>query len=537
MVPLKKYETASIYSHHPIDATNCLVSWKVMQRMARSVRKNMEPAESQADKTSEKAFLSLERECEHLAEALIELEEQHFTLMDNISEGVVVTQNGVNRYANRALVEISGWALDEIIGEFPFMNMVFPSEVPLHIQESVVSIGEDILSPERFQITCKDRTTKDVEMTTVKVRCDHRDAFMTILKDITEYQRIEVALLESEEKFRVILDSATTPIVYYDLEGNVLLINIAGADIMGGTPDSIIGRRVHDIFPTEGQAILRRVHRVVEQGKGTEYEDKVTLPPGQRWFLSRFEPVRDGTGNIFAVQTISYNVTEHKHLAEAWRDLSRRLVEVQEQERRHIASELHDQIGQSLTGLKMMFGRVMTGSATDNRKILDETQQVLDELIERVRELSLNLRPSMLDDLGLVPSILWFIERYSLQTGVQVDFRHKGMDRSLPVDIITVAYRIVQESLTNIARHANVNTAAVWLLFDGKTFTVHVHDEGVGFNPKATRTSRPSSGLVGMRERAVALGGELKISSTRGNGTDIIAHLPVQRSSSSGKAD
>lgn len=506
-----------------------------MQRMARSVRKNLESSESQADNTSDEAFLSLERECEYLAETLIELEEQHFALMDNISEGVVVTQNGVNRYANRALAEISGWALDEIIGEFPFMKMVFPSDVPLLIQKPAVTIREDIHSPERFHITCKDRTTKDVEMTTVKVRYDHSDASMMIFKDITEYQRIEVALLESEEKFRVILDSATTPIVYYDLEGNVLLINIAGADIMGGSPDSIIGRRVHDIFPTEGQAILRRVRHVAERGKGAEYEDKVILPPGERWFLSRFEPVRDGTDNIFAVQTISYNVTEHKHLAEAWRDLSRRLVEVQEQERRHIASELHDQIGQSLTGLKMMFGRILAGSGTDNRRILDETQQVLDELVERVRELSLNLRPSMLDDLGLAPSILWFIERYSLQTGIQVDFRHKGMDQSLPIDVATAAYRIVQESLTNIARHANVNKAAVWLLFDGKTFTVHVHDEGVGFDPKATRTSRPSSGLVGMRERAVALGGKLKISSTRDNGTDIIAHLPVARSSSSGK--
>ncbi|MBT4511496.1 MAG: PAS domain S-box protein, partial [Chloroflexi bacterium] len=437
--------------------------------MAKSVRKNLESSQCQTHRTSGETFLSLEQECEHLAETLVELEEQYLVLLNEISEGVIVTQEGLNRYANRALSEITGWALDEIIGEFPFMNMILPTQAARHIPESAEDSQTGLYSPNRFQINCKDGTTKDVEMTTRKVRYGHRDAHMTILKDITEYQRIEVALLESEEKFRVILDSTTSPIIYYDLEGNILLSNIAGAEWMGGSPDSIIGRCVHDIFPIEGQAILRRVRRVAERSEGSEYEDKVLLSSGERWFMSRFEPVRDGTGSIFAVQTISHDVTEHKHLGEAWRDLSRRLVEVQEQERRHIASELHDQIGQNLTGLKMMFGRIQTESGTVNRGILDEANQVLDELVERVRELSLNLRPSMLDDLGLVPSILWLVERYSLQTGIQVDFRHKGVDRSLPIDVATAAYRIVQESLTNIARHANVNKAAIWLLFDGKT--------------------------------------------------------------------
>ena len=509
-----------------------VVPWEVIS-MDSNPRGKPKSDHRSSETSTDETFRTLDRECEYLAETLIELEEQHFALLDAVSDGVVITQNGINQFANKALLEISGWDRDEVVGMPPILSMVHPVTT-----SSATSAKSDIISDARkeVRIQCKSGETKDVSIVTHKIRYNNQDAFLTVLTDITEYRRIEVALLESEEKFRVILDSATTPIVYYDLGGNILLINVAGADIMGDSPDNIVGKRVHDIFPTEGQSILRRVRRVAERGESAEYEDKVTLPPGERWFLSRFDPVRDGKGNIFAVQTISYNVTERKHLAEAWRDLSRRLVEVQEQERRHIASELHDQIGQSLTGLKMMFSRILAGSGTDNRRILDETQQVLDELVERVRELSLNLRPSMLDDLGLVPSLLWFIERYSLQTDVQIDFKHKGMDRSLPIDVATVAYRIVQESLTNIARYANVNKAAVWLLFDGKTLTVHVYDGGTGFDPDAIRSSRPSSGLVGMRERAVALGGKLKISSTPGNGTDVIARLPVQRSSSGGKA-
>ena len=479
------------------------------------------------------AFLTLDRECEYLAEALVELEERHFALLDTVVEGVAITQDGINRFANKALLEIGGWELDEVVGMPPVMNMVFPAESSRTIQAASDTVDN---ARKEVRIQCKNGEIKDVSIVTHNIRYNHRDAQLTILTDITEYRQIEVALLESEEKFRVILDSATMPIVYYDLEGNILLINIAGADIMGGSPDSIIGRRVHDIFPTEGQAILRRVHVVAERGKGAEYEDKVTLPPGERWFLSKFEPVRNVNGDIFAVQTISYDVTEHKRLAEAWRELSRRLVEVQEQERRHIASELHDQIGQSLTGLQMMFGRIQAESGAVNNKVLNEVHQVLDELVERVRELSLNLRPSMLDDLGLVPSILWLIDRYSTQTGINVDFRHKGVGRSLPIDVATVAYRIVQESLTNIARHANVSQAAVWLLCDRKALTVHVHDEGTGFDPDTIRSSGPSSGLVGMRERAMSLGGKLKISSTPEQGTDIFAHLPISKSGAKGKA-
>ncbi len=501
--------------------------------MTRNVRKKKESFESQTQQPSEETFLSLDRECEHLAETLVELEERHFALLDTVVEGVVITQDGINRFANKALLEIGGWEMDEVVGMPPVMSMVFPTKSSADTLET-----SDIISDIRkeVRIQCKNGETKDVSIVSHNIQYNHRDAYFTVMTDITEYRRIEVALLESEEKFRVILDSATTPIVYYDLKGNILLINIAGAEMMGGSPDSIIGRRVHDLFPIEGQAILRRVHRVAERDEAAEYEGKITLPRGEQWFLTRFEPVRNANGSVFAVQTISYDVTEHKRLAEAWRDLSRKLVEVQEQERRHIASELHDQIGQSLTGLQMMFGRIHAEYGAANGKILDEANQVLDELVERVRELSLNLRPSMLDDLGLVPSILWLIERYSLQTEIQVDFKHKGVGRSIPIEIATAAYRIVQESLTNIARHANVKQAAVWLLCDRKTLTVHVQDSGAGFDIDAVRSSGPSSGLVGMRERAMALEGKLKITSAPSQGTDIIAHLPVASSNSSSKA-
>ena len=143
--------------------------------------------------------------------------------------------------------------------------------------------------------------------------------------------------------------------------------------------------------------------------------------------------------------------------------LSTRLVEIQETERRHIARELHDQIGQVLTGLQFMLesSKNQTGEAHVNK--LSDAQETVSGLIEQIREMSLNLRPAMLDDIGLLPTLLWHFERYTKQTGIKVSFHHSGITQRLSPDVETAVYRIVQEALTNIARHAQVTEAFVQL--------------------------------------------------------------------------
>ncbi len=144
-----------------------------------------------------------------------------------------------------------------------------------------------------------------------------------------------------------------------------------------------------------------------------------------------------------------------------------------------------------------------------------------------MRELSLNLRPAMLDDLGLLPALLWYMERYTARTGIQVAFGHEGLGERLPPDVETAAYRIVQEALTNVARHAGVRTVMVRLRHDQGALSVQVEDSGIGFEPATVLAERASSGLCGMRERAELLGGRLTVESTPGAGTRLWAHLPL----------
>jgi signal transduction histidine kinase len=208
--------------------------------------------------------------------------------------------------------------------------------------------------------------------------------------------------------------------------------------------------------------------------------------------------------------------------------LSRRLVEVQEEERRAIALELHDEIGQILTGLKLLLD---SGAALPPEKLagqLQQAQEVVNELIQRVRQLSLDLRPAMLDDLGLLPALLWLFDHYTSQTRVKVTCQHSRIEgERFPPEFETTAYRVVQEGLTNIARYAGTGQAAVRLWNDGSILGIQIQDKGCGFDPEAVLSSGNSRGLLGMRERAYSLGGWLAIDSAPGQGTCLTVEFPL----------
>jgi signal transduction histidine kinase len=207
--------------------------------------------------------------------------------------------------------------------------------------------------------------------------------------------------------------------------------------------------------------------------------------------------------------------------------LSRQLVDLQETERRELARELHDQIGQMLTGLRMTLRTAMDVDPNEQRGYLATADELARELLGRVRALALDLRPAMLDDLGLLEALLWHHEQYTARTGVRVVFKHSGLERRLSGPTETAAYRIVQESLTNVARHAQVDEVEVQTWTDGDGLLLQIEDHGCGFDPEATLARGTASGLAGMRERAAVLGGWLRITSAPGESTTVTAMLPV----------
>jgi len=209
--------------------------------------------------------------------------------------------------------------------------------------------------------------------------------------------------------------------------------------------------------------------------------------------------------------------------------LSHRLVAIQESERRRIALELHDEIGQLLTGLKLQLDSNREPGNALTQPSLVKASALADELIQRVRNLSLDLRPTMLDDLGLLPALFWHFDRFTSLTGVQVNFSQNGLaDTRFAPEIETTAYRIVQEALTNVARHSGVNEASVQVLHLDGVLSIQVEDRGGGFSADEALTGSRTRGLRGMQERVALVGGSITIDSVPGWGTSILVELPAQ---------
>jgi signal transduction histidine kinase len=190
-----------------------------------------------------------------------------------------------------------------------------------------------------------------------------------------------------------------------------------------------------------------------------------------------------------------------------------------------------------LTGLKLLMETSLRPTTLAEQQALDEALEMIHSLLEQVRQLSIDLRPQMLDDLGLIIALDWHLKRYSKQTGIQVEFKRSTLSERLPPQLETVVFRIVQEALTNVARHAQVKHATVRLFKDEDRVRIQIEDQGMGFDAGDALRRRASTGLLGMKERAELLGGEFTLDSTPGGGTRLTVELPMAEHAESAPLD
>ncbi len=215
--------------------------------------------------------------------------------------------------------------------------------------------------------------------------------------------------------------------------------------------------------------------------------------------------------------------------------LSSRMLEIQEQERRQLARELHDEIGQVLTAVKIdLQTHLMRSGAVQVGEEIENSIRLVDGALDRVRSLSLDLRPAQLDDLGLQPALRWFLDRQSRSSGLEVEFHADLPPGRLNPDVETACFRIAQEAVTNVQRHAGAKRVRVDLRSRGGELELVVEDDGRGFNVPAAQSraaSGASLGLLGMEERADLASGRIEIHSTPGAGTRVRAYFPLPAAS------
>ncbi|MDX2029189.1 MAG: PAS domain S-box protein [Blastocatellia bacterium] len=353
--------------------------------------------------------------------------------------------------------------------------------------------------------------------------------------DISDLKQTEEALSRSEKLLRGIFDHAPDTMVVVGSDGHIHRVNAQVERMFGYARSELVGQSVEMLLPER----FRERHIAHRSG----YLEDPHLRPmglglvlyGRRRDGSEFpveimlSPVEaEANGLVIAViRDITRRKADEKALreyAERMKELSRRLIMVQEAERRGIALELHDEIGQILTGIKLKLELTARLSGDSARASLAEAQSLVNELMARTRKLSLDLRPATLDHLGLLSALLRHIHQYSSQTQVHVDFRQRGLEgRRFAPELETAAFRIVQEALTNIARHSGARKAKVSIWADQNGLSVQIEDDGIGFDPDAALAAESSAGLAGMRERALLLSGQFTVDSQPGRGARLMA--------------
>lgn len=353
-----------------------------------------------------------------------------------------------------------------------------------------------------------------------------------VAQDITERKQAEEALRASEARYRTLIDQAAEAIVVAGPDGRMQQVNARACELFGYAPQEFVGVPLREL--------------VAESELDNQADGLRRLWAGERIVAERQFRRKDGSlfpGELSACKMegglalgLVRDITERRRTEQALIDsrarletLTRRLLDVQESERRLIASELHDEVGGALTAMKLNLQALLrTHPAEEGEAALVDSLALVDGAIQSVRSLSLDLRPAVLDDLGLIPALKWYCERQARRAGVAIELALDAIDLKAVPQLESACFRIVQEAVTNALRHAGARHVKVTLRREDGRFALEIADDGGGFDPAAALRgglAGESSGLLGMEERARLLGGHFEIDSTPGAGTRVRAEF------------
>jgi PAS domain S-box-containing protein len=442
---------------------------------------------------------------------------------------------------NNAAVEHYGYSKEE----FLTMNAkdIRPPEDVARFIEQLKELRPGIYNAGIWRHLKKDGTLIQVEIYAHNTQYEGKPARLVLANDVTERIRAEEALRQSEEINRLIMSSSLNAIVCMDLAGNIIFWNLQAEKVFGWEKEEIIGRPLADtIVP----AAYRERHKkgmqhYLKTGQGPLLNKLVEITAINKNGVEfpvelAIIPVKDN-GNEFFCSFIQ-DITERKKSEEKikqsheqLRQLASHLQDVREEEQKRIAREVHDELGQQITGLKMDVAWIRKKIAGHTESVsiqekLKEMTTLLDSAVKTIRKIASELRPSILDDMGLIAALEWQTLEFQKRFSIPVVFKSSARQIELDPTIATNLFRLYQESLTNIARHAEAKNVSAELDVHKKQVTLSITDDGKGFEVGES-DDKKTLGLLGMKERVLMMNGELEIVSKPGKGTTIIIKVPI----------
>jgi len=359
--------------------------------------------------------------------------------------------------------------------------------------------------------------------------------YVVILRDVTERKRIEAALRENEQRYRTLFSKAMDGIVMLDMEGNLVDVNDSFARMHGYSIDELLRMNLHDLDTPETLALLPQRYARIQARESMGFEVEHYHKDGHVVPLDVASSTIDIDGKLY-VLAFHRDITERRRAEreilrtqQELRGLSKAANEALEAERRRTARELHDELGQSLTALKMDLESLRSALPPGQPELGERAlamHALLDGTIAATRRIAADLRPLMLDDLGLAAALDWLTHNFSKHTGIATDLVIDDSVAQVPEPIASALYRITQESLTNVAKYAQATTAEIRLERDDDWVQLLVRDNGRGIEA-ADQDKGGTFGLLGIRERVTLLGGEVAIKGEPGQGSEVRARIPL----------
>lgn len=472
------------------------------------------------------------------AEEALRASEERFVKIFNLSPfrmGIVRIRDGVVLEINDAWIRDTGFSRDQIINQPIF---VLSTQMEDGLEEKI----RDVLTAPRplldLEVRFKSKDGREVIANTsaVIIDLDGEPCYLWAANDITERKHAEEALQASERRFSIAFNSNPMLATISMLEGGrFLAVNDSFVELTGYSREEAVGHTALELNLWPNPEDRRKVMEKLKKEKRVrDFEAGIRLKNGeQRMLLLSVERIElDGQACLLHVAN---DVTLRHRAEKALRALSAKLRSAREEEGTRIAREIHDELGGALTGLKWDLERIdtmLTTSAhgsldTDVRECIGSMTTTIETTIATMRRIASELRPGVLDDLGLVAAIEWQVEQFQARTGLTCHWTNTANEFELDREKSTAVFRILQEILTNVLRHAQATNLYVRLSRSRNCLELEVKDDGCGIT-KSQRINSRSLGLLGMKERALLVGGEVRITGKERQGTTVLVRVPLR---------
>ena len=464
-------------------------------------------------------------------------------LMEDISDAIISTDAQIRIVSwNKAAEKLYGYSVAEALGQE--LGELLRSSVAGSIS---YAIREKLREGGYWHGELVYFTKKNVALNMLVSASAIRDEQHTVTgyviacRDITERLRAEQRLIKFNEELsrqvnektaevRDIFERVTDAFMAYDLWGNIVYMNGRAKEMMGKVGITTTGRNIFEEFPTAVSSPFGQ-HFQAAMEKQEEQHFEMWSEVLELWLDTHMYPSPKGISQFFRDISGEKKMREQLSVSNAeLRELASHLQDVREEERADMAREIHDELGQQLTGLKMDMAWLKEQLAGEDRPALHQrvadTLQLLDHTIMTVRKIAAELRPGILDDLGLVAALEWQAEEFEKRSGIKTLFRAGMPSRRYPSAMSIGLFRICQEALTNVARHSGAKYVEVFLGYEEDRIVLRVQDNGRGLSSPRDG-GRKTLGVLGMKERALMMGGTLEIGSETGKGITLTVSVPM----------